>query len=256
MVDEFGQKVRGIHQAGDAIIAEDTHIAVFGKDPSDQYEYLSIDANGRLEVTGGAQYDVDDAAGATDTGTLALVVRTDTPSTLTPADGDYTWLQVDSTGQLWITATDLDIRDLDANQDNVAISDGTNTLAVNGDGSINVVSSGSASDSVYVHGSANLVKGTQTDVVSLAPGADEQISAVMVSGAGYCEWTVEFGVTSSEAVILQFWTTPSTPTQYIDLPDYLTVSSGETIKVTGTNRSLRPTPGSDFTGYASIIRKA
>lgn len=35
------------------------------------------------------------------------------------------------------TVTDLDIRDLDATQDNVAISDGTNTLVVNGDGSIN-----------------------------------------------------------------------------------------------------------------------
>lgn len=37
-----------------------------------------------------------------------------------------------------ITATDLDIRDLSASQDNVAISDGTDTLAINSDGSINV----------------------------------------------------------------------------------------------------------------------
>ena len=37
-----------------------------------------------------------------------------------------------------VSATDLDIRDLDANQDNVAISDGTDTLEINADGSINV----------------------------------------------------------------------------------------------------------------------
>lgn len=37
-----------------------------------------------------------------------------------------------------VTATDLDIRDLSATTDNVAISDGTDTLAVNADGSINV----------------------------------------------------------------------------------------------------------------------
>ena len=37
-----------------------------------------------------------------------------------------------------VSATDLDIRDLSASQDNVAISDGTDTLAVNADGSINV----------------------------------------------------------------------------------------------------------------------
>lgn len=38
-----------------------------------------------------------------------------------------------------VTATDLDIRDIDAAQDNIAISDGTDTLAVNADGSINSV---------------------------------------------------------------------------------------------------------------------
>lgn len=37
-----------------------------------------------------------------------------------------------------VSATDLDIRDLSAAQDNVAISDGTDTLAINADGSINV----------------------------------------------------------------------------------------------------------------------
>ena len=45
---------------------------------------------------------------------------------------------VGSSGAIEVTATDLDIRDLDASQDNVAISDGTDTLAVNADGSINV----------------------------------------------------------------------------------------------------------------------
>lgn len=39
---------------------------------------------------------------------------------------------------LTVDAVDLDIRDLSASQDNVAISDGTDTLEVNADGSINV----------------------------------------------------------------------------------------------------------------------
>lgn len=39
---------------------------------------------------------------------------------------------------LVVTATDLDIRNLSAAQDNVAISDGVDTLAINADGSINV----------------------------------------------------------------------------------------------------------------------
>lgn len=41
-----------------------------------------------------------------------------------------------------VTATDLDIRDLDAAQDNVAISDGTDVLAINADGSINITDNG------------------------------------------------------------------------------------------------------------------
>lgn len=61
-----------------------------------------------------------------------------------------------------VTATDLDIRDLSASQDNVAISDGTDTLAINADGSINVIASATdldirdlafATDKVDVSGS-------------------------------------------------------------------------------------------------------
>lgn len=44
---------------------------------------------------------VDSVAGATDTGVAALVVRDDALSTLTPVDGDYVPLRVDSQGSLW-----------------------------------------------------------------------------------------------------------------------------------------------------------
>lgn len=42
----------------------------------------------------------------------------------------------DGGNSITVDATDLDIRDLSASQDNVAISDGTDTLAINTDGSI------------------------------------------------------------------------------------------------------------------------
>jgi hypothetical protein len=45
---------------------------------------------------------IDTAAGATDTGVGALVVRDDALTTLTPADGDWTVLRVDSTGALHV----------------------------------------------------------------------------------------------------------------------------------------------------------
>ncbi len=46
---------------------------------------------------------VDAAAGASDVGITALVVRDDALTTLTPADGDYTHLRVSSTGALHCT---------------------------------------------------------------------------------------------------------------------------------------------------------
>ena len=48
---------------------------------------------------------VDNAAGATDTGTLAIVVRDDALTTLTPVDNDYTQLRVNSVGRLWTSTT-------------------------------------------------------------------------------------------------------------------------------------------------------
>jgi hypothetical protein len=57
---------------------------------------------------------------------------------VTVIQGTSPWVIGDGGGSITVDAVDLDIRDLDATQDNVAISDGTNTLAVNADGSINV----------------------------------------------------------------------------------------------------------------------
>ena len=247
MADDFGQRIEGLHQRGDAIVSTDRHVAVFGENSSGNYEYLKLNASQQLETTGGTEYAVDDVAGATDKGKVTLVVRDDALTTLTPVDGDYVSLRVDSIGALWVrTTSDSTIR----------ITDGTDTLAINGDGSINVNASLGASDSAYHAGSANLVKDTETTVVTRSPGADELYSGVMVSGAGQCEWQLKFGVTSNEATILHWWTTPSHPTEWVDLPDYLTVSSGETILVRATNREKAASPSSDFTGYASLIRKA
>jgi hypothetical protein len=47
---------------------------------------------------------VDAVAGASDTGVAALAVRLDTLSTITPAEGDYSRLLVDSTGALHTTS--------------------------------------------------------------------------------------------------------------------------------------------------------
>lgn len=126
-------------------------------------------ASGSITVTEEDVYEEDSAHTSGDKGSFMLAVRQDTLASSTSADGDYAAFKVDATGQLYVkdadvlaklnasiavTATDLDIRDLDAASDSIAISDGTDTLAVNADGSINVVAADSALANTAVLASA------------------------------------------------------------------------------------------------------
>ena len=71
----------------------------------------AVDGSGHLQVDiaadsvgigGGTQYAVDTALGATPTGTLAVAIRDDALSTLTPVEGDAIGLRVDANGALWV----------------------------------------------------------------------------------------------------------------------------------------------------------
>lgn len=70
---------------------------------TDATQRVKVDAVISGGSSSGTQYDVSDVAGATDTGTLALAVRDDSLTTLTPADGDYVQLRTNSTGALHVT---------------------------------------------------------------------------------------------------------------------------------------------------------
>lgn len=59
---------------------------------------------------------------------------------VTVDQGTSPWVVGDGGGSLTVDAVDLDIRDLSHSQDSVKIGDGTDFLAVNADGSINVQS--------------------------------------------------------------------------------------------------------------------
>lgn len=70
------------------------------------YAPLRVSSTGALHVTGGGggvQYNIDDAASATATGTVALVVRKDSAASLAGTDGDVSALQVDANGALRVT---------------------------------------------------------------------------------------------------------------------------------------------------------
>ena len=115
----------------------------------------SLPAGTKVEITDGT----DDLAINADGSINVVATATD----LDIRDLAFATDSVDVSGSdvtATVSATDLDIRDLSASQDNVAISDGTDTLAVNADGSINSVVSATdldirdlsaASDSVAAH---------------------------------------------------------------------------------------------------------
>lgn len=96
------------HTSGDAgvqilAVRQDTQVD-FGADGD--YVPLSIDGDGALRVNAinaDGTSAVDSAAGGTDTGAVMLAVRDDSLTTLTPVDGDYTQLRVNSTGALHVT---------------------------------------------------------------------------------------------------------------------------------------------------------
>ena len=75
--------------------------------PADgDYVPLRVSSTGQLHVTGGGggtQYNIDTVLGGAATTTLAGVVRDDSLTTLTEADGDISVLRVSSTGQLYVT---------------------------------------------------------------------------------------------------------------------------------------------------------
>jgi len=100
------------------------------------YTELQVDVNGRLLVQADVTVLVDFLGlnGAGDSSNILIVGTEDGTSTGTPHV-----IQVGANGEITVTATDLDIRDLTHTQDSIAIGDGTDLLSVNADGSINVV---------------------------------------------------------------------------------------------------------------------
>lgn len=78
---------------------------------------------------GGTQYAVDVALGATPTGTLAVAIRDDALSTLTPIEGDAVGLRVDANGALWVVSSGTTVV-----SGTITANAGTGTFTVDGSG--------------------------------------------------------------------------------------------------------------------------
>lgn len=141
-----------------------------------------------------------------------------------------------------VVATDLDIRDLSHSQDSVKIGDGTDFLAVNTDGSINVVVSDSTPGTpVNDYDTTSAVAGAASDnhdytVTALKTLTLNQIEA-SASGKMKIELQVETGVASGvfNTKFIQFNSTANTNmTIHIDNP--ISVAAGVRVRLIRTNR--------------------
>jgi hypothetical protein len=259
MADEFAQLVKGYVEEGMTIIATDGLMPMAAKDATDSKWYpLTVD-----DTTKALSVNVNNSSIAV-TGTFWQATQPVSGTvTVQQPTGSNLHVQVDAgtaligSAKIQNNAGDT-VTGISGTYDtlDVSISDGTDRLAINSDGSINVSLSG-AQNNVYTRGAVTLVKDTPNTVVTHTPASvTEYFKQIIVSGAGLCHWTVKFGTTSSEAAIIDVWTTPSHPTEVIDIPDSLAVATTETILVSAENKEKAATTGSDFTGYATLIRAA
>lgn len=137
----------------------------------------------------------------------------------------------DGGNSITVDATDLDIRNLSASQDNVAISDGTDTLAVNSDGSINVRVTKIGGTSVADYNtSASLASGASNTHTYTSTG-NFYLEQILASASGKMKIVVAVnGVTR----FVQFNSTAN-PNMMVSLEQPILATNGQTVTIARTN---------------------
>ncbi len=117
----------------------------------------------------------DDAAVTADYGNMCLAVRTDTQASSAGTDGDYAWLNLDATGNLWVTSSVLE--DVGETAANPLLGIGGVRRAVL------VSSSGTTGDNSTFNLSANGALWTEEAAIAVAYGSSPTAVAAGVFGA-------------------------------------------------------------------------
>ena len=204
----------------------------------DGSDFLAINADGSVNITdnGGSltvdavNLDIRDLAFATD--------KVDVSGSEVSLDA----ATLAALENITVTATDLDIRDLSHTQDSVKIGDGTDFLAVNTDGSINVViSDDSPGTAINDYNTAAAVAGgaSSNHIYTVTAGKTLYLNQIEASGSGKMkiEIQVETGVATGVYTthFVQFNST-ATPNMEIILKNPITVLAGVRVRVIRTNK--------------------
>lgn len=141
----------------------------------------------------------------------------------------------DGGNSITVDATDLDIRNLTHATDSIKVGDGTDFLAVNADGSINVVVTDSTpGTAVNDYNLANNVAGGATSTHTYTSTGNFYLTQIQASASGRAKIEIAVnGVTK----FVQFNSTAN-PNMEITLTQPILVTNGQTVTIARTNRDL------------------
>jgi len=251
MVDyDSALPVRGNVQDADSVYAENTLLVTAGVSLDGKYRGMNVDSEGRQLVIGPV------ADGADTEGYPLLgggLFETNGGSAV--ATGKNTSLALDAFGRTICVGQVADGSAIIANANPVLIAgqDGTNvqTLLTDTSGRL-IVNVGGGTKAGTFFNNANLVKDSPTLIKTIAGPA--VVKRVYASGSGLAKFEILVGVTSSEALeFVQFNSTANPNVVFEFTEDGLTIPTGSSIVVQGTNLENRASPASDFDGYATIV---
>jgi len=213
----------------DNAVANPIHVIL-----SDGTENALITAAGELNVILGENSGVDIGDVTINNAAGASAVNIQDGGNSITVDGT-----VSISGSVTVTATDLDIRDLSHTQDSVEIGDGTDTLAVNTDGSINVnIVTAALSDELHDYDTAAAVASDTSDNHDYtASGGVFLLTSVILSGSGNIKGELINDATGTPATVcVIFLNGKEGDTKQIVFEPAVEVADADVLRFTRTNR--------------------
>jgi len=263
---------------GIARMTLDRKVLMVIADPTTDANRLGIDASGYItsNINGTVTIDanssnvtIDNAAGAaavniqdggnsiTVDGTVAIsgtvaVTQSGTwnIATVTTLTGITNDVSIDDGGNsITVDAVDLDIRDLTDASDKVAIGDGTDTLAVNTDGSINVAIVPTAGTRVHDYKTASPAAGASDNHDYTVAGTTFELNKIAWGGSGKEKVEVQVGPLAGLVTKYSGFSEKDTPGEMEFVPAILVpATSTGTVRLIVTNRQ-----GSAVSVYSTIM---
>ncbi len=193
-----------------------------------------VDVSGSSVTVTATDLDIRDLDFATDSVDVSGSSVTVTATDLDIRDLAFATDKVDVSGSsVTVSATDLDVRDLSHAQDSVKVGDGTDFLAINSDGSINVkISDASPGTAVADYNTAASIAGGASSTHTYTSTGNFYLEQVEASGSG--KMKIEIAVNGATKAVL--FNSTSSPNMSLVLKQPILATTGQTVTVVRTNR--------------------